>query len=500
MVELGRQHRGDPERQQVAPSLLGEAPEHVDRAGGSEGSRPGAATPRRPASGRAPAATGGASAGRRRASRRSGGSALRTAGLCQTPRVCPPSRPSRWGRRYPPVTWVCVGSPGVRRPPPGWQSVTGQSTPAAREDRPAMKIVVCVKYVPDATADRTSTPTTPPTARRRRAAVRARRVRGRGGAEDRRGRGEGEVTVLTSAPSRPPTPCARRCRWAPTPASTSSTTRSPAPTPPPPRWCWPRRSRRSADVDLVLTGMASTDGTMSVVPAMLAERLGLPQVTYASELDRRRRHRHDPPRRRRLAPRRSRRSAARAGQRHRPDQRAALPLVQGDHGGQEEAGARPGRWPTSASTPARSAWAPRGRRVESVTARPPREAGPGRHRRGRRRREARRVPRVHASSSEPPARPTPRRSPMAEVLVLVDHVDGAVRKTTSELLTIARRLGEPSAVFIGTRRRRRRPRWPSSARRRSTASTTARRDRLPGGPEGRGAGPAGRARPRRPPC
>ncbi len=39
---------------------------------------------------------------------------------------------------------------------------------------------------------------------------------------------------------------------------------------------------------------------------------------------------------------------------------------------------------------------------------------------------------------------------MTEVLVLVDHVDGAVRKTTSELLTIARRLGEPSAVFIGT--------------------------------------------------
>jgi electron transfer flavoprotein alpha/beta subunit len=31
--------------------------------------------------------------------------------------------------------------------------------------------------------------------------------------------------------------------------------------------------------DIVLTGMASTDGTMGVVPAMLAERLGLPQVT-----------------------------------------------------------------------------------------------------------------------------------------------------------------------------------------------------------------------------
>jgi electron transfer flavoprotein beta subunit len=36
--------------------------------------------------------------------------------------------------------------------------------------------------------------------------------------------------------------------------------------------------------DLVVTGMASTDGSMSVVPAMLAERLGVPQVTMASEV------------------------------------------------------------------------------------------------------------------------------------------------------------------------------------------------------------------------
>ncbi|MDO5503011.1 MAG: electron transfer flavoprotein subunit beta/FixA family protein [Actinomycetia bacterium] len=42
--------------------------------------------------------------------------------------------------------------------------------------------------------------------------------------------------------------------------------------------------KKLGEVDLVLTGMASTDGTMSVVPAMLAERLGLPQVTFASEL------------------------------------------------------------------------------------------------------------------------------------------------------------------------------------------------------------------------
>jgi electron transfer flavoprotein alpha subunit len=38
---------------------------------------------------------------------------------------------------------------------------------------------------------------------------------------------------------------------------------------------------------------------------------------------------------------------------------------------------------------------------------------------------------------------------MSEVLVLIDHVDGAVKKPTYELLTIAKRLGEPSAVFIG---------------------------------------------------
>ncbi len=38
---------------------------------------------------------------------------------------------------------------------------------------------------------------------------------------------------------------------------------------------------------------------------------------------------------------------------------------------------------------------------------------------------------------------------MAEVLVLVDHANGEVKKPAAEMLTIARRLGEPSAVFIG---------------------------------------------------
>jgi electron transfer flavoprotein beta subunit len=38
------------------------------------------------------------------------------------------------------------------------------------------------------------------------------------------------------------------------------------------------------EYDIVLCGMSSTDGEMGVVPAMLAERLGIAQVTYGSEL------------------------------------------------------------------------------------------------------------------------------------------------------------------------------------------------------------------------
>jgi electron transfer flavoprotein alpha subunit len=38
---------------------------------------------------------------------------------------------------------------------------------------------------------------------------------------------------------------------------------------------------------------------------------------------------------------------------------------------------------------------------------------------------------------------------MGEVLVLVDHVDGEIKKSTFELLTAARALGEPAAVVVG---------------------------------------------------
>ena len=39
---------------------------------------------------------------------------------------------------------------------------------------------------------------------------------------------------------------------------------------------------------------------------------------------------------------------------------------------------------------------------------------------------------------------------MSEVLVLVEHEDGKVKKVTLELLTLARQLGEPAAVVIGS--------------------------------------------------
>jgi electron transfer flavoprotein alpha subunit len=38
---------------------------------------------------------------------------------------------------------------------------------------------------------------------------------------------------------------------------------------------------------------------------------------------------------------------------------------------------------------------------------------------------------------------------MPDILVLVDHADGSIRKPTLELLTLAHRLGDPCAVFVG---------------------------------------------------
>ena len=213
-----------------------------------------------------------------------------------------------------------------------------------------MKIVVCVKQVPDSWAEKTLSRRPHPRPRvRRRRHERDRRVRASRRRFGCRRRTAARSPCSRWARTRPPRPSARPCRWAPTRACTSSTTGCTARTRWPPRWRWPRRSR-TVEYDLVILAAASPPTpAMSVVPAMLAERLGLPQLTFATLGRGRRRHGHDQaPDRVRL--RRRRGPDARADQRGREDQRAALPVVQGDHGGQEEAGetldaGRPGRDP-----------------------------------------------------------------------------------------------------------------------------------------------------------
>ena len=47
---------------------------------------------------------------------------------------------------------------------------------------------------------------------------------------------------------------------------------------------WPRRCRL-VGFDLVIFGSESTDARTGMVPAMVAERLGVPQLTLASKVD-----------------------------------------------------------------------------------------------------------------------------------------------------------------------------------------------------------------------
>ena len=204
-----------------------------------------------------------------------------------------------------------------------------------------MNIVVCVKYVPDATADRqfesdntvdregvdgllseldeyaveqalqikekAEDPTTVTvTALTRRS--RDRRRRGPQGAADGR---------------RPGRPRRRRGDRRLRRAS-------------PPRWCWPRRSRRSVDVDLVVVrhGLDRRrderrpgDARRAARPAAGHVRLGDRVAGRPGPDQARRRHRH----------RGDRRHDAAGAVGDRPVRRGALPVLQGDHGGEEEA-------------------------------------------------------------------------------------------------------------------------------------------------------------------
>ena len=277
----------------------------------------------------------------------------------------------------------------------------------------------------------------------------------------------GEVTVLTMGPEQGrPRRSARRSPWAPTRPSTSSTTRCTAPT----RWRRPTRWPRSLGTigfDLVILGSESTDARTGVLAAMLAERLGVPQLTCANKVDVDGSHDHDRAAHRlRLRPGR--------GARCRPSCSASS------------------RRSTSRATrPSRGSWRRRRSRSQTLTvadvgidagqvgprrrasevvdfaAAPPRAGGHDRQGRGRRRREDRRVPRVQEVHLRG-------RRQMAEVLVLVEHVDGEVKKVTL-------RAADPGPRGSASRRRswsapgytpRRRTRSPSTARRRSTSPPT----------------------------
>jgi electron transfer flavoprotein beta subunit len=146
-----------------------------------------------------------------------------------------------------------------------------------------MNIVVCVKYVPDAQADRrfTSDNTTD------RAGVdgllseldeyaveEALKI-----AEA----GEGKVTVLTVGPD-DATDAARKALQMGADEAVHVVDDAIHGSDAPATSLVLAEAIKKLEYDLVLTGMASTDGVMSVVPAMVAERLGVPQVTLASEL------------------------------------------------------------------------------------------------------------------------------------------------------------------------------------------------------------------------
>lgn len=151
-----------------------------------------------------------------------------------------------------------------------------------------MNIVVCVKYVPDAQAERTFDASDNTTDREN--------VDGLLSELDEYAveealkiveAGEGEVTVLTVGPDRAADAIKKALQMGAdkgvhvsddaihgSDAIATSLVLAEA----------IKKLGAEAPVDLVITGMASTDGTMGVVPTMVSERLGLPAVTFASEL------------------------------------------------------------------------------------------------------------------------------------------------------------------------------------------------------------------------
>ena len=197
---------------------------------------------------------------------------------------------------------------------------------------------------------------------------------------------------------------------------------------------------RRIEPDLVICGMASTDGSMGVLPAMLAERLGWPAATLGAVVE----------------------VSGNTVTVRRDDDTASLtveaelPAVISvtDQSGEARYPSMKGilaakKKPVETWTLADlgidasavgldAAWS----RVLETDPRPPKSAG-------------RQVPDTDGAGSRrwwtslSPASTSERSRLMAQVLVLVEQRDGKIAKTTYELLTLARRLGDPVAVVLG---------------------------------------------------
>ena len=148
-----------------------------------------------------------------------------------------------------------------------------------------MNIVVCVKYVPDAQAERGFDAADNTTDREN--------VDGLLSELDEYAveealklaeAGEGEVTVVTIGPDQAADAVKKALQMGADKGIHVSDDAISGSDAPATSLILAEAIKKIGGADLVITGMASTDGTMSVVPAMLAERLGLPQVTFASEL------------------------------------------------------------------------------------------------------------------------------------------------------------------------------------------------------------------------
>ena len=309
---------------------------------------------------------------------------------------------------------------------------------------------VAAEHVPEPTAAWRSPRTSRSTAARRGPALRARRVRRRAGRALVEEGLRPTITYLTMGPSRPGRAAQgaghgrrqRRARPGRRPARVG-------------RARHVARAGEGARTHRLRPrpcGMASTDAEMSVVPAMVAERLGVAQLTFAGALSSTGDGLHHP-----------------GGRRGDQQVIAALPAVVSVTDQTDEA-----RYPAFRAIMAGKKKpvddlvprGPRGRtRVGRAAQQPPpawcrwhpQPPRTGRHRRRRRRHGAAQLadflvargcpddrapnrPRTHAR----PRRRSRDRDPGPRRATPTD-----VRKATLELLTLARRLGEPAALVCG---------------------------------------------------